>query len=84
MRAADIFSDTEHNRLHLVIHRPLERFEVDNAILRVRSATERLRPGFSITVQQELNEPGPGRFSAVRLARCLDTILRAADDRLVA
>jgi len=84
MRAADIFTDSEQNRLHLVIHRPLEPLEVETAVLRVRSAVERLRPGFTITVQQEIDEPGQGRFSALRLSRSLDTILRAADDRLVA
>jgi len=84
MRAADIFTDSESNRLHLVIHRSLSPADVEVAIQRIRWAAERLRPGFSITVQQELSEPEPGRFSAIRLARSLDTILRAADDRLVA
>ncbi len=88
MTGYELWTDSEHNRLHLIIRRGLSRPEVATAHQRVRAAVQRLRPGFSITVQQELEPPAAdaaGRLSAPRLQRDVARILRAADpDLLVA
>jgi hypothetical protein len=94
MPGYQIWTDSEHNRLHLVIRRALSQPEVEVACLRVRSAVERLRPGFSITVQHELAEEDwedrapaaapPDRLAIVRLQRHVDHILEAALPALVA
>ena len=85
MTGYELWTDSEHNRLHLIIRRGLSRHEVASAHQRVHAAVQRLRPGFSITVQQELELPAAARLSAPRLQRDVAHILRAADpDLLVA
>jgi hypothetical protein len=89
MTAYQIWTDSETNRLHLVIHRDLSEPEVITASQRVRAALTRLRPGFSVTIQQELDPPDPAapapeRFSVLRLRRSVGHILRAVDPALVA
>jgi hypothetical protein len=80
MPGFEIWADTRHNRLHVIIHRTLNPDELRSASLRLEAALDRLRPGMSINVSQAPCK----RVESSRIRRNVTHLLTALDTRLAA
>ena len=80
MPGFEIWADTHHNRLHMIIHRTMNADELLSASLRLEAALDRLKPGISINV----SHPPCQRADSARIHHHVSHLLVALNTRLAA